>query len=56
MNETWTQKIEPEIAQLNNDIRMESTQGLLQKKIRALNFLSKIARSYLYSYLEQWRL
>lgn len=56
MNETWTQKIQPEIIQLNEDIRIESTQGLLQKKIRALNFLSKIARSYIYSYLDQWRL
>ena len=56
MNETWIQKIQPEIAQLNDDIRTESTQGLLKKKIRALNFLSKIARSYIYSYFDQWRL
>ena len=56
MNETWIQKIQPEMAQLNDDIRIESTQGLLQKKKRALNFLSKFCRSYLFSYLDQWRL
>lgn len=55
MEETWTDRVEPEILQLTEDIRVISTIELQVKKIRAMRCLSKAAKKHLKSYFEHWR-